>query len=210
MEAYERQEPKTLSKSMTRTDIINGLISKHGLKRYLEIGVAGGVNFDRVICEWKVSVDPDPKAHATFQMTSDEFFSKRSKTWKPSDIIFIDGLHHADQVLKDINNSLEELTHDGFIVCHDMSPPLEIYQRVPRETRIWNGDCWKALVKLRNERPDLSIVTVDTDEGCAIISRVGKKYPFRLTRELTYENLSKHRDEWLNLVSIEEFRKRYL
>lgn len=196
---------------MTRTDIINGLISKHGLKRYLEIGVHRGANFDRVICEYKVGVDPAPEAKATFQMTSDEFFNKVNEgVHFKFDIIFIDGLHHADQVFKDVNNALDELTDDGFIVCHDCNPLVEIEQRVPRETKRWNGDVWKAIVKLRNENHDLSIVTVDTDEGCAIISRVGKKYPFRLTRELTFENLQKHRVEWLNLISVEHFRKMYL
>lgn len=195
---------------MTRTELINGLIQKHGFKRYLEIGVNKGANFDRIQCEYKVSVDPDPKCHATFQMTSDEFFDKVARNIHYGfDCIFIDGLHHADQVMKDIVNALFELTPQGFIVCHDMNPQNELFQRVPRETKIWNGDCWKALVKLR-EDPDLSIVTVDTDEGCAVISRHGKKYPFRLTRELTFENLEKHRKEWLNLMSVEEFKKLYL
>lgn len=204
---------------MTRTQILNGLISKHSLRRYLEIGLSQSVNFDRVICEYKVSVDPDPKCHATYQMTSDEFFrfaefgavSGDNPGESKFDIVFIDGLHEAPQVKRDIENTLKLLTHDGFIVVHDCNPKLEIEQRVPRVTRRWLGDVWKTIVRLRHERnQDLSIVTVDTDEGCAIISRHGKKYQFRLTRELTWDNLQHHREDWLNLISIEKFKQKYL
>lgn len=208
MEASKREE--TTSTKMTRTDIINGLISKHGLKRYLEIGIHTGANFNRVICPYKVSVDPAPEAHATFKMTSDQFFAIESVRPYPFDIIFIDGLHHEDQVSRDMKNAFRELSYDGFIICHDMNPMKEIEQRVPRETKRWNGDSWKALVKLRHENPDVSVVTVDTDEGCAIIRKVGKLYPFRLTRELTFENLQKHRQEWLNLISVDQFKRIYL
>lgn len=195
---------------MNRTDIINSLISKHGLKRYLEIGVHRGANFDRVICPYKVGVDPDPQAHATFKMTSDEFFGMEIQRPYAFDIALIDGLHHEQQVSRDIKNVLQNLTHDGFIICHDMNPMKEIEQRVPRETKRWNGDSWKALVRLRHENQDVSVVTVDTDEGCAIIRKVGKLYPFRLTRDLTFENLQKHRAEWLNLISVEQFMRIYL
>ncbi len=60
---------------MTRTDLLNNLANKYQLKRYLEIGVQNPAqNFDKINCEYKVSVDPDPGAHATFCKASDDFF----------------------------------------------------------------------------------------------------------------------------------------
>ena len=49
-------------------------------------------------------------------MTSDEYFSKFKDKF---DIIFIDGLHHYEQVKKDIFNSLEILNSNGIILMHD-------------------------------------------------------------------------------------------
>ena len=45
------------------------------------------------------------------------------------DLIFIDGLHLANQVQKDIENSLKFIKDEGFIVLHDCNPPSEYHQR---------------------------------------------------------------------------------
>ena len=79
---------------MTRTDIIQLLIDKIKAKSYLEIGVSGGENFQTIRCENKVGVDPELTSPATIFLTSDEFFKQNKDTF---DVIFVDGLHHADQ-----------------------------------------------------------------------------------------------------------------
>lgn len=191
---------------MTRTEILNHLIQTRRFTRYLEIGLNKSVNFDNVRCDYKISVDPNPACKATFCKTSDQYFKIIEKWDVKYDLIFIDGLHHADQVERDVDNSLLHLAPSGLIVCHDCNPQAEIEQRVPRETKRWNGDCWKAIVKLR-QRHDLTIWTVDTDEGCAIIEKVPNHLPLRVTRELTYENLDAHRQIWLNLISVKDFQK---
>lgn len=191
---------------MTRTDILNHLIKSRGFTRYLEIGLHKSVNFDRVTCDYKISVDPNPDCHAVFCKTSDQYFKIIEKWAVFYDLIFIDGLHHEDQFMRDVDNSLKHLAPNGLIVCHDCNPVNELYQRVPRESKIWNGDVWKGIVKLR-QRHDLSICTVDTDEGCAIIENKPNHLPLRVTRELTYENLDAHRQIWLNLISVKEFTK---
>jgi hypothetical protein len=76
---------------------------KISAKSYLEIGVSGGENFQKIRCENKVGVDPEPTSPATIFLPSDDFFKQNKETF---DVIFIDGLHHSDQVLRDINNSL--------------------------------------------------------------------------------------------------------
>ena len=191
---------------MTRTQIINELIKKHNYKSMLEIGVDTG--FNRRFCQYEtyIGVDPNAATPATHHVTSDEFFRKNKETF---DIIFVDGLHEAEQVYKDIKNSLKVLNEGGTIVCHDMSPIQEIHQRVPRVTQIWNGDCWKAFLQLRTEHNDLTMRTVNTDWGCGIIQR-GKQTKLKVVEPVTYENLEINRNKWLNLITVEEFKDIYL
>jgi hypothetical protein len=186
---------------MNRTEIINRLIKKIDAKTYLEIGVWNGVNFSNIQCNYKIGVDPDPASPATLKMTSDQYFSTYRDKF---DVIFIDGLHHADQVEKDILNSLEILNDGGYIVCHDMNPAEEQHQIIPFSGGIWNGDCWRAFVKLRQQRMDISMYTVDTDYGCAIITK-GRQEPLLIEEEINYENFDRNRKKWLNLISISEF-----
>ena len=56
-------------------------------------------NFDKIKCREKFCIDPDPNAEADFELTSDEFFKINHKKY---DCIFVDGLHEAHQVYKDI------------------------------------------------------------------------------------------------------------
>ena len=60
-----------------------------------------------------------------FVGTSDEYFESIKDTEVKYDIIFIDGLHHNEQVLKDVENSLKHLSEGGSIVCHDCLPSEE-------------------------------------------------------------------------------------
>lgn len=192
---------------MNRTKIINKLINKINGKRYLEIGLGEGTNFQNVECDYKVSVDPDSNYSATYCMNSDDFFQSKLEKEK-FDVILVDGLHHSDQVYRDVANSLSLLKEGGYIVCHDLNPQNEAMQVVPWQGGNWNGDCWKAFVKLRSERIDLQMHTVDTDYGCGIISR-GFQVPLHLKEDLTYANLEKNRKEWLNLISVKEFMDMY-
>src|SRR5688500_11146779 len=98
----------TVKASKTRTDLLNHLATKYNLKRYLEIGVqVPELNLDKIKCAYKVGVDPDTKAKATFQETSDEFFGRwmneKLNLFNPFDLIFIDGMHTAEQVKKDFS-----------------------------------------------------------------------------------------------------------
>lgn len=206
---------------MDRIGIINSLIKKNGYKSYLEIGCQNDVCFNQIQIEHKVGVDPEKGG--TLRMTSDEFFDNLFNSEENSfvihlglskfDIIFVDGLHEEEQVLRDIENALKCLNPGGVIICHDMNPQSELAQRVPREIKQWNGDCWKAIVKLQLKQPSLEVHVVDTDHGCGII-RQEKKFSLRgdllIEEELTYENLAKNRVLWLNLITVEQFKTLYL
>jgi len=184
---------------MTRTDIINHLIKKIDAKSYLEIGVREPEgNYNSIECENKVAVDPVPLGEGIIALTSDAFFKQNKQTF---DIIFIDGLHVADQVERDITNSLAVLNPGGYIICHDMNPTEELMQTVPIQTNgAWTGDCWKAWVKLRSERGDLSMFVLDTDYGVGVIQKGEQEIISLNELRLTYSNLEANRKEWLNLI----------
>lgn len=189
---------------MTRTEIINLFIEKNNYKSYLEIGVQNGKNFYAVKCENKTGVDPDPNSKAILYLTSDVFFERAKKLKQKFDIIFIDGLHHAEQVHRDIFNSLECLSKGGVIVLHDMNPTSEAMQKVPRVQTEWTGDCWKAFVHFRTAMPYKAYV-IDTDYGVGIISKANQSKLKANAIELNYELFNEKRKEWLNLISTEKF-----
>ena len=185
---------------MKRTEIINKLVKKNGALSYLEIGIGDNTNFTQIKAVYKASVDPFEN-NATYKLTSDKFFGGNGAHY---DIIFIDGLHLAEQVHKDIINSLNCLQSGGVIVCHDMNPAQEkdqVREHIPNTT--WNGDVWKAWVTLRKERDDLEMYVIDSDCGCGIITK-GSQNKLKTDLPITFKNLDKNRKEWLNLKSIEE------
>jgi len=185
---------------MTRIDIINDLIDHFNYQSYLEIGIADGYCWDRIPLVDKIGVDPEPRSPATFHMTSDAFFEKNDRNF---DIILIDGLHESEQARKDVINALMFLNEGGTIVMHDCNPPNELCQRIPRETKEWTGDVWKAFVSLRNVAT-LSMTVFDCDWGVGIVRR-GKQKPLDV-EHLTYADLDKHRKKWLNLRDPKTFR----
>lgn len=189
---------------MTRTEIINHLIRKSKGTSYLEIGVREPQgNYNQIVCENKIAVDPVPLGEGILPLTSDEFFKQNLITY---DVIFIDGLHEEEQVMKDIVNSLRVLNKGGYVICHDMNPTTELMQKVPIETNgAWTGDCWKAWIKLRSSRKDLSMSVVDTDFGVGIINKGNQKCLSLENLSLDYSNLDINRKEWLNLITVEEF-----
>ena len=194
---------------MKRWDIINRLIRQYGMTRYLEIGTQKDDCLNKVECGFKVGVDPEPIWHSVtasdefYKMTSDEFFAQNISKF---DIVFIDGLHHADQAYKDISNALKLIGMEGAIVVHDCSPILEESQIIPEPVvKSWNGDVWKAWVRLR-ARDLLLMQVINTDQGVGVIQwGVGETLVVP-EEELTFENLEKKRKEWLNLKEVGDAR----
>jgi hypothetical protein len=192
---------------MKRHEIINHLIKKNNYKSYLEIGLDEGNhhNDEKVNCELKHSVDPAENSRATFNMPSDLFFIGNKRKY---DIIFIDGLHHCDQVIRDIDNSLQCLNEGGTIVVHDCNPTTEEMQIVPRMQGEWTGDVWKAILYFRSDR-FLKIYTIDSDYGVGVIQKATEEdtnfNAFLIGKEDPYQCFSKHKKEILNLITVEEF-----
>lgn len=214
------------AKKPLRFDVINLLISKSKNENpiYLEIGVRNPIeNFDKINCKTKYSVDPGiefDENPVDFKLTSDNFFTelRKGKVLTQDikfDVIFIDGLHLADQVERDIQNSLEFIKEDGFIVLHDCNPSTEFHAREKHNFRIspawstWNGTVWKALYKTRLNK-NLSTCCIDSDCGIGIISKI--KLFDSLEKDFNpffeFHIFENNRTESLNLISFEEFKKK--
>ena len=197
---------------MQRYDVLNHLIRKCSYASYLEIGTFDFECFDRVDCPQKTCVDPRPSARPyTYNLTSDSFFALNRDTF---DLVFIDGLHTAEQVDRDIGNALRLLNEGGTMVLHDANPPTEHHARECQdEVRTpagyaWNGTVWKALWKLRRTRDDLVLYTVDADWGCAVLRR-GASSRFEVDNEFySFQLFDQHRQEMLNLISVADFLAR--
>ena len=205
---------------MTRIDVINTLIRKYGYGTYLEIGVRNHRDcFDHIIAQHKTGVDPgyeNPTEQYHYKTESDGFFHDLTAgltKFPPDmkwDIVFIDGLHTAEQVERDVLNSLNHLAVGGTIVMHDCSPPSEIVARETYHpdwphTGDWAGTVWKAFYKFRHTRPDLAMWCVDDDYGVGIIQRGSNGMAPGDNPYYSYEIMNARRREYLNLITPEEF-----
>ena len=205
-----------------RTDVINKILSlRKNTTYYLEIGVRNPEdNFNLIKSTYKYSVDPGLEAEvnkADFKYTSDDFFKKllEGKILSPNikfDAVFIDGLHLADQVEKDIDNALKFIKEDGFIILHDVNPPTEWHAR---ESYIfynspaggnWNGTVWKSFLNKRFDKK-LNCCCIDTDYGVGIISKnhkIGRSID-STNYFFEYKDFDKNRKNYLNLISFDDF-----
>jgi hypothetical protein len=202
----------------TRTDLLNFLAEKYDLQRYLEIGIqVPELNFHKIKCPSKVGVDPaitpEFKMNAgngynLFRLTSDDYFAISDKNGNKFDLVFIDGLHTAEQVKKDFENALKVLSPNGFIVLHDCNPLKEEHTIVPRPTERghWNGDVYKFAILITSKYvTNDRAVTVDIDNGM-VVYRAGQDYHAAdLTADIKWADFDTHRKELLNLISWDEF-----
>uniref|UniRef100_A0A6C0KP63 Glycosyltransferase 2-like domain-containing protein n=1 Tax=viral metagenome TaxID=1070528 RepID=A0A6C0KP63_9ZZZZ len=166
-----------------RHQVINSLTNSWN--KYLEIGVENGYTFSNTHFHLKVGIDPDPKYKPNneneeiLKMTSDEYFNKLNLYDENSDIIsidsddcidffdviFIDGMHHCENVLQDFNNSIKILNKDGIIFIDDCIPlnygeQLKIPKKHYYENGVlkygeeWTGDVWKFVYYLLKNYSD--------------------------------------------------------
>ena len=196
-------QAKVSYKGFLRTDVLEFLIKTYGYESYLEIGVDQKDNWKHIHCPIKDGVDPAGRCN--YVMTSDEFFAIDNGT--NYDLIFIDGLHQAEQVERDLENSLDRLNPGGTIVMHDCNPETEHEQRRERGPHgFWCGDVWKAFVKFR-ARKGLEMYVVNANNGIGVV-RPGSQDPIIVNpRDMDYRELEKNRSQWLNLKTPGEFRK---
>tara|TARA_B100000900_G_scaffold389956_1_gene383251 strand:- start:622 stop:1296 length:675 start_codon:yes stop_codon:yes gene_type:complete len=185
-----------------RYDIINKIILKRKYISYLEIGCFKNENFNQINIDKKIGVDPVSGGNMT--MTSDQFFKQNSLKF---DIIFIDGLHVYDQVIKDIFNSIKILNQNGIILVHDCLPRKLWYQTPTRMSNTWNGDVWKAIVHCRTLE-NIDTYTCLADEGIGVIKVQKNNNLLKLKlsnfKQLKYKDYYTGRQNLMNIISFEK------
>ena len=199
---------------LKRYEILNYFIRTRDCRDYLEIGISSGRCISRVRCAHKTGVDPNPRAQpkgwTLHPKTSDDFFAANQDEF---DLVFIDGLHWAEQALRDLLHSLAVLRSGGMVLLHDCHPVGEAEQRrdVNLESGGWKGDVWKTIAFTRRFLPGLFCCVIDLDQGMGVVvPRAGHSLP-ALTPELEAQaqrcfdslgwcDLERQRGELLGLV----------
>ena len=197
-EKFFKKKRYDWSKYPSRFEIIQKIIEFKKYKSYLEIGCDRNQSFSNINIDKRVGVDP--VEGGTHKMTSDEFFSSNNDKF---DIIFIDGLHQYEQVIRDVKNSLNCLTKNGIILLHDCLPRTLWNQIYPRINSDWNGDVWKAIVECRTYE-NIDTYTCIADRGIGVI--VPRKNMNKLIlnksdfRRLKYKDYYQNHEQYMNLI----------
>ncbi|MBX5470758.1 MAG: class I SAM-dependent methyltransferase [Thermoleophilaceae bacterium] len=142
-------------------------------RTYLEIGVRHG---DSLALARAPSIGVDPAYRlrvelrddvTLFRETSDEFFARPDPLAPlgglPVDLSFIDGMHLSEYALRDFVNVEKHSRWTTAVVFDDIFPTDATMAARNRETRRWTGDVFKILGFLREHRPDLVCLPLDTE-----------------------------------------------
>jgi hypothetical protein len=167
-----------------RHDLLQRLHELLEPRTYLEIGVKAGTSLTLSRTR-SIGVDPAFQIRRELlcdlhlvRATSDEFFARRHPLAhfdEPLvDLAFIDGMHLAEYALRDFINTERFTRSTSVIVFDDMLPrnhgEADRDQARPRAVRAWAGDVYKILDALREVRPDLVCLEVDTEPtGTAVV-----------------------------------------
>ena len=138
---------------------------------YLEIGVRHGRSLSLAVGP-SIGIDPAPEITCSVPpttqlhtVTSDDFFEFATQETlgdQPLDLAFIDGMHLFEYALRDLMHIERRAGPTTLVVIDDIYPnhPHQASRR--RQTRVWTGDVWKLYLCLREYRPDLFLMTLDT------------------------------------------------
>ena len=188
-----------------RWDLIQHIINKYNYTSYLEIGCDKNQSFSRIKINKKIGVDP--VSGGTIRDTSDNFFINNKDKF---DIIFIDGLHHYEQVIKDIYSSLDILNDNGHILIHDCLPRTIAHQAIPRYRGSWNGDVWKSIVELRT-KSNLEVFTCEIDFGVGVIRKKNNTNPLDIKindfKKLKFKDYYHNNKKFMNVISYDQILK---
>lgn len=221
--------------ALDRQYVIQKLMKEKNLNNYLEIGVFNGHIFFRVKSTFKVAVDPEFRFDSLrkfgksllnplnfknhyFEKTSDAFFEEDAPTLlkdKKFDIALIDGMHEYEYALRDVENTLANMSSKGIIIMHDCNPLTKDAASSFEDWKnrdfadTWNGDVWKVILHMQSLRKDVNAFVLDCDHGLGVITFGTPEKVMNYTREqinaLTYEDFNKNRKDFINLKPSEYF-----
>lgn len=169
-EHSENIEQNKIQGSISYLSIMQTIQDNLSPRLYLEIGVRKGNSLNLASCP-SVAIDPSPApdislkpSHQLFTETSDQFFEEHAErafeTTRP-DLVFIDGMHLFECVLRDFINVELNCSPSTLIVIDDIFPNHAEQAKRKRSTRVWTGDVWKFHDCLKKNRPDLLLLPLD-------------------------------------------------
>lgn len=159
---------------MVYYDVLNVLHHLLAPQAYLEIGVWKGASL-ALSSSRTIGVDPEPMLEQDvagtkpwlklYRMTSDAFFHecRRDEVLEGADLelVFIDGMHHFENVLRDVANAERWSSPHGLIAVHDVLPGAVDWALREPVNLSWTGDVWRIVPCLRRYRPDLRLTVLD-------------------------------------------------
>jgi predicted O-methyltransferase YrrM len=164
---------------MQRHEFLRRLHRQLKPKTYLEIGVNTGASL-RLSRARSIAIDPEFKiVHplrcnlVLAKATSDDFFARDNALahfrGKPIDLAFIDGMHLFEFALRDFIN-VERATDWASVVVFDDMLPRNVQEAArDRVTKAWTGDVYKVIPTLREYRPDLVLLPVNTQPTGVVV-----------------------------------------
>lgn len=169
---------------MTRHEFLQFLHARATPRTYLEIGINTGKSLalSRVP---SIGIDPAPRIKMPItadaqivKETSDDFFARADplahfrrrgnllnrllRRRSPADLAFIDGLHLFEFALRDFMNVERHTAWTSVIVFDDVLPRDVDEAARDRHTKMWAGDVYKVGLVLREHRPDLIVLPMNT------------------------------------------------
>ena len=192
---------RTISRpTISRPQVIQRLLDLFEAPAYLEIGVDQGDTFLPLRAARKVGVDPkfnilrpdDVAAGAGLELhevASDVYFGEIVRPTDVFHVVYLDGLHVAEQTIRDLLNAVMFLSPDGVIVIDDVVPDSYhaslrdtadlalvrgfLAQRDPRllADQAWMGDIFKLPFFIRSFLQQFSYATVSDNHGQTVVWR---------------------------------------
>ncbi len=218
---------------MFKYEIARELAKRCGLTSYLEICTAmTGFTFGKVdqtrfpICQrlmYRCPEDFSDGAEVHFSTpaeSSEALCGEILRSGQRFDLVFVDSWHAYETSLRDLVFGLQLIKQNGLLLVHDCSPPTPESAEPENRPGEWCGVTYAAFLDLVLPAENLPYATVDSDYGCAMISKhprlsslvggppdaelvsqwhsldLNSKYPF----------FDSHRKELLRLISVDEFR----
>ena len=165
------------------SDLLNFLSYKFDLyqSNYLEVGIEHGRTLEAVKNDVRFGVDPNPKfinlfrknKIRVFPISSSDFFSELDPALRFG-MVFLDGLHTAEQTFQDLTNVSKHLLKNSIVVLDD-SVPIDRWSAIPhQETALklrkeysasdrgsWQGDVYRVVMTLDTLKIDgLRFITI--------------------------------------------------
>ncbi len=231
----------------TKIDIIHQLAAANAAASYLEICTPTTGNryaeLDRsrfAVCHRLMSLCPDrydDGLKIDYRRADKEIagcVKEIARSGMRYDVILVDPWHEYDTSMQALAAALDLSADGGTVVVHDCLPTVADEATPQYRPGAWCGLTFKAYLDFLVARPQLSYCTVDTDYGCGLIRRLGRRdrlltplrtllgrfeprhrarvEEFAAWRALgdnhaaAYQLLCAHRARLLNLCSVDEFR----